>query len=214
LSAWLAKNVPSQERSQAGWVESWRLIAGLGNPGRKYALTRHNAGFMVAQRLAERAHVSWSNERKFSARLARWEHGGQKVLLVMPETFMNASGEAVGAIAGFYQVLPRQVLVVVDDADLPFGEIRMRPSGSSGGHHGLESVEQHLATRDYPRLRIGIGREPGSAREITGYVLAEFGRGDRELLDKVLDRACHQVECWLSDGVQAAMNRFNGKVPV
>jgi len=194
-------------------VEGWHLIAGLGNPGREYARTRHNAGFMVAERLAERARASWSNERKFDARVARWERGGQKVLLVMPGTFMNASGESVGAVAAFYQISPRQVLVVVDDADLPFGEIRMRPSGSSGGHHGLESVEQHLATRDYPRLRVGIGREPGSAREITGYVLADFGRADRELLDKVLTRACDQVECWLADGIQAAMNRFNGKVP-
>ena len=194
-------------------MEGWHLIAGLGNPGREYARTRHNAGFMVAERLAERARASWSNERKFDARVARWEQGGQKVLLVMPGTFMNASGESVGAVAAFYQISPRQVLVVVDDADLPFGEIRMRPSGSSGGHHGLESVEQHLATRDYPRLRLGIGREPGSAREITGYVLADFGRADRELLDKVLARACDQVECWLADGIQAAMNRFNGKVP-
>jgi len=194
-------------------VEGWHLIAGLGNPGREYARTRHNAGFMVAERLAERARASWSNERKFDARVARWEQGGQKVLLVTPGTFMNASGESVGAVAAFYQISPRQVLVVVDDADFPFGEIRMRPSGSSGGHHGLESVEQHLATRDYPRLRVGIGREPGSAREITGYVLADFGRADRELLDKVLTRACDQVECWLADGIQAAMNRFNGKVP-
>ena len=203
----------SSARSQARWVEGWRLIAGLGNPGREYARTRHNAGFMVAERLAERAGASWSNERKFSARVAKWERDGQRVLLAMPETFMNASGEAVGAIAGFYQVPPQQVLVVVDDADLPFGEIRMRPSGSSGGHHGLESVEQHLATRDYPRLRIGIGREAGTAREITGHVLGDFSRADRERLDKVLIRACDQVECWLADGIQAAMNRFNGKVP-
>jgi len=125
---------------------------------------------------------------------------------------MNASGEAVGSIATFYQVPPAQVLVVVDDADLPFGEIRMRPGGSSGGHHGLESVEQHLATREYPRLRVGIGREADGVREITGYVLADFGRADKELLDKVLARACDQVECWLDEGIQAAMNRFNGKV--
>ena len=194
-------------------MEGWHLIAGLGNPGREYARTRHNAGFMVAERLAERARASWSNERKFDARVARWERGGQKVLLVMPGTFMNASGESVGAVAAFYQISPQQVLVVVDDADLPFGEIRMRPSGSSGGHHGLESVEQHLATREYPRLRVGIGREAGSAREITGYVLSDFGRADRELLDKVLTRACDQIECWLADGIQAAMNQFNGKVP-
>ena len=125
---------------------------------------------------------------------------------------MNASGEAVAGIAAFYQVAPAQVLVVVDDADLPFGEIRMRPSGSSGGHHGLESVEQHLGTREYPRLRIGIGREPGSAREITDYVLSGFKAEDREMLEKVLTRASDQVECWLKDGIQAAMNRYTGRV--
>jgi PTH1 family peptidyl-tRNA hydrolase len=169
---------------------------------------------MVAERFADRCRAAWSRERKFAAKVAKVERDGQKIMVCMPETFMNLSGEAVGAIAGFYQIPAGQVLVIVDDADLPFGEIRMRPSGSSGGHHGLESVEQHLATREYPRLRIGIGREPSAAREITGYVLSDFGRADRELLDKVLDRACDQVDCWLADGVQAAMNRFNGKVTV
>ena len=167
---------------------------------------------MVAERLAERARASWSNERKFRARVARLQRDGQKVLLCMPETFMNASGAAIAGIAAFYQVAPAQVLVVLDDADLPFGEIRMRPSGSSGGHHGLESVEQHLGTRDYPRLRVGIGREAGSAREITDYVLSDFKAEDRELLEKVLTRACDQVECWLKEGIQAAMNRYNGRI--
>jgi PTH1 family peptidyl-tRNA hydrolase len=169
---------------------------------------------MVVERLAERHRASWSTERKFRAKVARWEREGQKVLLGMPGTFMNASGEAVAGIAAFYQIAPARVLVIVDDADLPFGEIRLRPSGSSGGHHGLESVEQHLATREYPRLRVGIGREPGAAREITGYVLSDFGSADREMLDKVLTRACDQAECWLTDGAQAAMNKFNGEVPL
>ena len=185
---------------------------GLGNPGRDYAGTRHNAGFMVVDRLAERARTSWSNERKFRAKVARWERNSQKILLAKPETFMNASGEAVNAIATFYQIAPAQVLIVVDDADLPFGEIRMRPGGSSGGHHGLESIEWHFGTREYPRLRVGIGRESGSNREITGYVLSQFSRADRELLDNVLTQGCDQVECWLQDGIQTAMNRYNGAV--
>ena len=126
---------------------------------------------------------------------------------------MNASGEAVGPIAAYYQVPPEQMLVVLDDADLALGEIRLRARGSSGGHHGLESIEQHLATQEYPRLRIGIGREDG-AREITDYVLAQFGAAEAELLEKVLTRACEQIECWLSKGILQAMNEFNGKVAV
>ena len=168
---------------------------------------------MALDRFADRCRLSWKEERKFKSRLARWELDERRVLLCQPQTYMNASGEAVAAVAGFYQAAAEDVLVVVDDADLPFGQLRMRPGGSSGGHHGLESVEQHLTTREYPRLRIGIGREADAAREITGYVLSDFGRADRELLGKVLDRACEQIECWVRDGIQAAMSRFNGPVP-
>ncbi|HEY6170122.1 MAG TPA: aminoacyl-tRNA hydrolase, partial [Verrucomicrobiae bacterium] len=125
------------------------LIAGLGNPGAEYARTRHNAGFLAVETLAKRWRAEWTSEKKFEARVARAGHGGRKVVLCEPQTFMNASGEAVGALAKFYRVAPKSVLVVVDDADLPFGEIRLRERGSTGGHHGLESVEQHLGTSDY-----------------------------------------------------------------
>jgi PTH1 family peptidyl-tRNA hydrolase len=109
-------------------------------------------------------------------------------------------------------VPPEKLLVIVDDADLPFGEIRLRQRGSSGGHHGLESISQHLGTQDFPRLRVGIGREDPSLREITDYVLAQFGAADAELLEKVLQRACDQVDCWLKDGILKAMSLFNGPV--
>src|SRR5687767_15901312 len=112
---------------------------------------------------------------------------------------MNASGEAVGALAAFYRVSVDRLLVVVDDADLPVGEIRLRARGSSGGHHGLESIEQHLGTREFARLRIGIGRGQTTEREITGHVLAEFSRAESELMDKVWTRACDQMECWMQD---------------
>jgi len=128
-------------------MENLYLIVGLGNPGADYAQTRHNAGFLLVERLAEQWRANWELERKFHSRIAKAERDGRRVLLVQPQTFMNLSGEAVGAISGFYRVPPAQVLVAVDDADLPLGEIRLRPGGSSGGHHGLESVEQHLATR-------------------------------------------------------------------
>jgi len=185
------------------------LIVGLGNPGRQYARTRHNAGFMVLDRLAERWRVSFASKKKFSARVALLDRDGSRLLLCKPETFMNASGEAVKAISAFYRVAPESILTVVDDADLPLGEIRLRPRGSSGGHHGLESIEQHLGTREFPRLRVGIGRHESGAREITDYVLSQFGPDEAELLEKVLTRACDQIECWLSDGILQAMNRFN-----
>lgn len=192
-------------------MEHLHLIVGLGNPGADYAKTRHNAGFMVVARLAEQWRAGWTLERKFNARVARAGVDGRSALLCQPQTYMNSSGEAVGAVAGFYRVPASRILVVVDDADLPLGELRMRPRGSSGGHHGLESIEQHLGTRDYARLRVGIGRETG-AREIKGYVLGRFGSGDAARVDEVVAAACRQVECWWTDGIQKAMNQFNGVV--
>jgi PTH1 family peptidyl-tRNA hydrolase len=194
-------------------MENLYLVAGLGNPGSQYARTRHNAGFMVLDRLAERWKATWATEKKFRARLARLERDERRLILCQPQTFMNASGEAIGPIADYYQIVAERFLVIVDDADLALGEIRLRARGSSGGHHGLESIEQHLATQDYPRLRIGIGREDGE-REITDYVLAQFSTTEAALLEKVLTRACDQIECWLSKGILTAMNEFNGKVSV
>jgi PTH1 family peptidyl-tRNA hydrolase len=125
---------------------------------------------------------------------------------------MNASGETVGAVARFYQLPPERILIVVDDADLALGQIRMRSEGSSGGHHGLESIEQQLGTRGYPRLRLGIGRRSQEQREITDYVLGRFEADERKAMEEVLDRAVQQVECWLADGIEKAMNGFNGAV--
>jgi PTH1 family peptidyl-tRNA hydrolase len=143
--------------------------------------------------------------------MARTERGGTRVLLCQPQTFMNLSGETVGALKNFYQLSLRRILVAVDDADLPLGEIRLRASGSSGGHHGLESIEQHVASREFARLRIGIGRKDG-AREITNFVLGRFESDENAVLEKVLVRASDQVECWLDSGIEKAMNQFNGVV--
>jgi peptidyl-tRNA hydrolase, PTH1 family len=191
---------------------SLRLVVGLGNPGADYARTRHNAGFMVAQELAARASATWNFEKKFDARVAKAERHGTKLLLAEPQTFMNASGEAVGALVNFYRVSVSSLLVVVDDADLPFGEIRMRSKGSSGGHHGLESIEQHLGTREFARLKVGIGRTADGRRQITNYVLGKFSAAETKLLEKVLKRAADQIECWANEGAEKAMNRFNGVV--
>jgi len=195
-------------------MENLYLVVGLGNPGREYARTRHNAGFLVLDHLAARWKSDWVAQKKFSARLAKSERGVNRVVLCEPETFMNSSGESVGALASFHKLPLARLLVVVDDADLPLGEIRLRPNGSSGGHHGLESIEQHLDSREYARQRIGIGRGERNVREITDHVLSPFHAGEQKLLEKVLQKASEQIECWLSAGVTQAMNRFNGTVTV
>lgn len=193
-------------------MESLHLIVGLGNPGAEYARTRHNAGFLVLEELAEQGRAHWGFEKKFNTRLARRDVAGRKVLLAEPQTFMNSSGEAVGALLNFYRVPVSHLLVVVDDADLPFGELRLRPKGSSGGHHGLDSIQQHVGTQEYARLKVGIGRTRDGRREITNFVLGRFSSDETALLEKILRRAADQAECWVADGIQKAMNQFNGVV--
>jgi len=192
-------------------MENMFLSVGLGNPGAEYAETRHNAGFALLEKLAGRWRAKWASERKFQARVARADRKGVRVLLCQPQTFMNASGEAVGALVNFYRLPLTGLLVVVDDADLPVGEIRLRPGGGSGGHHGLESVAQHLGSDQFARQRLGIGRSDG-LREITDHVLGRFDAAETARMEKVLDRAAGQVECWLADGIEKAMNHFNGSV--
>jgi peptidyl-tRNA hydrolase, PTH1 family len=192
-------------------MESVHLIVGLGNPGAEYVKTRHNAGFLLVEKLASQWNVDWTSERKFNARIARAGRNIGRILLCQPQTFMNLSGEAVGALVKFYQLPLVRLLVAVDDADLPLGEIRLRARGSSGGHHGLDSVEQHLGSREFARLRIGIGRRDG-AREITDYVLGKFNSDESILMGKVLTAAANQTDCWLEAGVEKAMNQFNGVV--
>jgi PTH1 family peptidyl-tRNA hydrolase len=191
-------------------MEKARLIVGLGNPGAQYARTRHNVGFQLVERLATGWQAAWKLEKKFNATVAQAAWHGQGLLLARPETFMNCSGDAVGALTEYFRVPLDRVLVAVDDADLPLGQIRLRARGSSGGHHGLESIEQRVGSRDFPRLRIGIGRTDDGRREIADYVLAPFAKVETALLDAVLAAAASQVECWVDDGIEKAMNRFNG----
>jgi len=190
-------------------MEDWHLIVGLGNPGAEYAKTRHNAGFLLVDLLAKRWRAAWSAEKKFQSRIARGAYEGRRTVLCEPQTYMNASGEAVGALVDFYRLPRAKLLVALDDADLPLGEIRLRPGGSSGGHHGLESIEQYLGAREFARLRIGIGRQAG-AREITSHVLGRLSAGEMAVMEKVLARAAGQVECWLAYGLPKAMSQFNG----
>lgn len=192
-------------------MEPWHLIVGLGNPGAEYAKTRHNAGFMLVELLARRWRAEWNKEKKFQAQVVKAERNGRRVLLCEPQTYMNASGETVVALVQFYQLPFVNLMVAVDDADLPLGEIRLRPGGGPGGHHGLESIEAHLGAQNYARLRIGIGRKDG-AREITGHVLGRMNAAELAMMEKVLARAADQIECWLALGLQKAMSQFNGVI--
>jgi PTH1 family peptidyl-tRNA hydrolase len=194
-------------------MDTVRLVVGLGNPGREYARTRHNAGFMLVDRLAARWRSVWRAEPSREVRLAEARRWDVRVWLAQPLTFMNSSGEAVAAVLRYYRIELSQMLVALDDADLPLGEIRLRPGGGTGGHHGLESIEQQLGTTEYARLRLGIGRRSEDDRQIVGYVLGRFETEEAGVFEPALERAADAVECWLQNGLAAAMNRFNRAAP-
>lgn len=194
-------------------MDDLAIIVGLGNPGNEYLKTRHNAGFLVVDQLAVRLAADWSMEKRFEALVARGQAGERKVLLVKPQTYMNASGDAVAAIVRYFQVALSDLLVVVDDADLKTGTLRLRPGGGSGGHHGLESIATRLGGRqDFARLRVGIGRTDANQREITGHVLGKFDDDEWRRMERVFGRATEQLSAWLQSGLEKAMNQYNGVV--
>ena len=186
---------------------SW-LIVFLGNPGPKYACTRHNAGFMAGDALAKKLGVSIDRLR-FRALTAAAEINGEKVLLMKPQTFMNLSGEAVGQAARFYKIPPERVLVVSDEISLPLGKLRVRPKGSAGGHNGLKSVIASLGSDAFPRIRIGVGAPPHPDYDMADWVLSVFRDQDLEDMLAASDRAAEAVTTYISNGPERAMNRFN-----
>ena len=179
-----------------------RLLVGLGNPGREYRDTRHNVGFMLADRLAARERAPFRTEKSWQAEVAR----AGDLLLCKPLTYMNLSGQAVRPLAQFYKIDATQMLIVLDDLALPLGKLRLRPDGSAGGHNGLKSIIEHFGTPAVPRLRIGIGAAPGEA---TGHVLGRFTLEENAALAQSLDRAVEAVDCLSTRGLEAAMNAFN-----
>lgn len=187
------------------------LICGLGNPGQKYRDTRHNFGFDVVDRIAIVHGVSFTTEKKFNAEIARFDASGVRITLCKPLSYMNLSGVVVRKVADFYRIAPSEVMVITDDANLELGRIRMRASGADGGHHGLESVSRSLGTPGHPRLRLGIGRG-NNLREISGFVLERFDTSEMELKEAVEKRAVKQVLCWISDGTEKAIQKFNGSI--
>jgi PTH1 family peptidyl-tRNA hydrolase len=187
-----------------------KLVVGLGNPGKEYHETRHNAGFMVLDRLARRHGLSGAKE-KFHAGVLEGRIRNEQVLLMQPTTYMNRSGLAVGEATRFYRLPNESVMVVVDDIALPVGSIRLRASGSPGGHNGLADIQRALASGEYPRLRVGIGAPMIDGHKIPQreYVLGAFTAEQRKALDPALDLAAQAIECWVTDGLAAAMNRYN-----
>lgn len=214
LASWLGRS-PAESDAAVGAA---RLIVGLGNPGKRYIQTRHNIGFEVVDRLAQE--LGWCAAGDFD-RLARQKfdglvHEGQfstaaglrRLVVLKPGTFMNLSGESVQKASRFYKLAPEQVLVILDDLALPAGKLRLRGSGSDGGHNGLRDIQRALGTDQYPRLRVGIDSPPpGFAGK--DYVLGRFTEEQRQKIDAALPRAAECCLLWLNEGVEAAMNRFN-----
>lgn len=219
LAAWFGRrpdragsSAPGATDGRAVWAESPpdRLIVGLGNPGPEYAVHRHNIGFRVVERLAERAGAEWFDDRGLEARLARVEIGGLGVCLMEPQTFMNRSGQSVERACARWQGLApaEHVCVVYDDLDLPTGRLRVRRGGGAGGHRGMASVLDELGTRAIPRLRFGVGH-PGQSQAVIDWVLGPFAPQEEARLDEAIDRAADALECAVREGIEPAMGRFN-----
>ena len=185
------------------------LLVGLGNPGDKYDNTRHNVGFAAIDQLAEELRVP-VQKLKYRALTQTVELGGAKVLLMKPITYMNLSGEAVGEAARFFKIPADHVLVLSDDVSLPVGKLRVRRGGSAGGHNGLKSIIQHLGTDQFPRVKIGVGEKPHPDYDMADWVLGKFTGEDLKTISQAIQRAGKAAECYIHDGPDQAMNRFNG----
>ena len=194
-------------RNNTGGAE-W-LLVGLGNPGTQYENTRHNVGFLVADELAERQNAP-IQRLKFKALTNLLTISGEKVLVMKPVTYMNLSGEAVRQAVDFYKIPPERVLVVSDDTALAVGRLRIRKGGSAGGHNGLKNIIQHLGSDQFPRIKVGVGEKPHPDYDMADWVLGKFQGEDRKTMDVAVKRAADAVECFLREGPDKTMSRFNG----
>ncbi len=188
-------------------LQALKVVVGLGNPGRRYAGTRHNVGYAVVDSLMESPHASRLSAR-FPAEMGELREGPWRVLLVKPETFMNLSGRCVREVLDFYQLPCEDLLVVCDDLNLSLGKLRFRARGSHGGHNGLRDIQNHLGTTEYARLRIGVG-SPGE-RDVVDYVLGRFGPTEQAIMDDAVRTAAQAVMVWVERGTEACMNQYNG----
>ncbi|MGB0383747.1 MAG: aminoacyl-tRNA hydrolase [Ardenticatenaceae bacterium] len=183
------------------------LIVGLGNPGKKYANHRHNIGFQIIDLLAERHSLSFDKKEK-NARVAKGMIGTHKVMLAKPQTYMNDSGRAVRALVNFYKIPLTKLIIVVDDLDLSFGKMRLRPKGGSGGQNGMKSIIRELGSQEFARMRVGIGRPPGRM-DPGAYVLQNFSKQQETEMAILRQEAADALELWLAEGINRAMNRYN-----
>lgn len=184
------------------------LIVGLGNPGQRYQNTRHNMGFLTVDLLAEKQRVKL-NRVKFKSAYQILDFAGYRCLVMKPQTYMNLSGEAVREAAQFYKIPPERVLVIYDDVSLPVGKLRVRPSGSAGGHNGIKNIIAHLGTQDFPRIKIGTGAPAGGGEEMVEWVIGVPAQAERKILLESFERAILAAECVIAHGCQRAMNDFN-----
>lgn len=192
-----------------GGAVTW-LIVFLGNPGPRYQGTRHNAGFMAADAM-EKAKGVRINRSRFKALTAECDMGGEKVLLMKPQTFMNLSGEAVAQAVRFYKIAPEHVIVISDEMSLAVGKLRIRTKGSAGGHNGLKNIISHLGTEQFPRIRMGVGAAPHPDYDVKDWVLSVFRDKDAEDMAACAKRAAEAAECYIVNGPDKAMNLFNNK---
>lgn len=185
----------------------WLLVC-LGNPGREYEGTRHNIGFLTADALERREGVK-INKLRYRALTGEFRAGGQRVLVLKPQTYMNLSGESVKLAGGFYKIPPDHVLVVSDDVALPLGKLRIRAGGSAGGHNGLKNIIAHLGTDQFPRIRVGVGAPEHPDHEMIDWVIGKFSPAEKKVVDEAVARALDAVLCVIERGVNEAQNRYN-----
>lgn len=187
-----------------------KLIVGLGNPGMQYEITRHNIGFIAIDRLADKHNIS-VNKSKFKALVGEGTIGGEKVILMKPQTYMNLSGESIVACKSWYKLENEDIIIMYDDVSLGVGDIRIRKNGSSGGHNGIKSIIAHLSTEVFPRVKIGVGEKP-KGWDLADYVLGKFTPDDMKILDERLKAVCEAVETMVLKNIDTAMNNYNGKM--
>ena len=190
----------------AGGVQ-WLLVC-LGNPGKDYENTRHNIGFMAADELEKRENTKF-NKLRYRALTGEVTIAGQRVLVLKPQTYMNLSGESVKLAGGFYKVPPERVLVISDDVSLPLGKLRIRATGSAGGHNGLKNIIQHLGTDQFPRIKVGVGAPQHPEHEMVNWVIGNFTPAEKKVVGEAVGKALDAVECLIGKGVQEAQNKFN-----
>ena len=188
-----------------------KLIAGLGNPGKEYAKTRHNSGFMVMDLLAQHNQIE-IDKKKWHARIAKVKLHGEDVILAKPETYMNESGKSIAEIVRFYDIAPEDIMIIHDDMDLPTGSLRIRKNGSSGGQKGMKSIIQAIGTSEFPRIRVGVGHSKvGNHDLVPDWVLSPIPKAEREIFDKAIYNAALAAEAWLYEPLDIVMSKYNIK---